>query len=70
MILKAVIPAEGLGNRFLQVTKSILKEMEPIVDKPVIHFVVEEAVILGIDDIIIITGRSKSATEDYFDASP
>lgn len=70
MIRKAVIPAAGLGTRFFPVTKSIPKEMLPIVNKPVIHFVVEEAIISGIDDIIIITGRSKGAIEDYFDASP
>jgi UTP--glucose-1-phosphate uridylyltransferase len=67
---KAVIPAAGLGTRFLPVTKSMPKEMLPIIDKPVIHYVVEEAVKSGIDDIIIITGRGKRAIEDYFDASP
>jgi UTP--glucose-1-phosphate uridylyltransferase len=69
-IHKAVIPAAGLGTRFLPVTKSMPKEMLPIIDKPVIHYVVEEAVKSGIDDIIIITGRGKRAIEDYFDASP
>jgi len=69
-IHKAVIPAAGLGTRFLPVTKSMPKEMLPIVDKPVIHYVVEEAVKSGIDDIIIITGRGKRAIEDYFDAAP
>jgi len=69
-IHKAVIPAAGLGTRFLPVTKSMPKEMLPIIDKPVIHYVVEEAVASGIDDIIIITGRGKRAIEDYFDASP
>lgn len=69
-IHKAVIPAAGLGTRFLPVTKSMPKEMLPIIDKPVIHYVVEEAVNSGIDDIIIITGRGKRAIEDYFDASP
>jgi UTP--glucose-1-phosphate uridylyltransferase len=67
---KAVIPAAGLGTRFLPVTKSMPKEMLPIIDKPVIHYVVEEAVASGIDDIIIITGRGKRAIEDYFDAAP
>jgi UTP--glucose-1-phosphate uridylyltransferase len=67
---KAVIPAAGLGIRFLPVTKSMPKEMLPIVDKPVIHYVIEEAVSSGIDDIIIITGRGKRAIEDYFDTSP
>ena len=69
-VTKAVIPAAGRGTRFLPVTKSMPKEMLPIIDKPVIHFVVEEAIASGIDDIIIITGRGKRAIEDYFDASP
>jgi UTP--glucose-1-phosphate uridylyltransferase len=69
-IRKAVIPAAGLGTRFLPVTKSMPKEMLPIIDKPVIHYVVEEAINAGIEDIIIITGRGKRAIEDYFDASP
>lgn len=69
-IHKAVIPAAGLGTRFLPVTKSMPKEMLPIIDKPVIHYVVEEAVKSGIDDIVIITGRGKRAIEDYFDAAP
>jgi UTP--glucose-1-phosphate uridylyltransferase len=69
-IRKAVIPAAGLGTRFLPVTKSMPKEMLPIIDKPVIHYVVEEAINAGIDDIIIITGRGKRAIEDYFDAAP
>jgi UTP--glucose-1-phosphate uridylyltransferase len=69
-IKKAVIPAAGIGTRFLPVTKSMPKEMLPIIDKPVIHYVVEEAVEAGIEDIIIITGRGKRAIEDYFDASP
>ena len=69
-IRKAVIPAAGLGTRFLPVTKSMPKEMLPIIDKPVIHYVVEEAINAGIEDIIIITGRGKRAIEDYFDAAP
>jgi UTP--glucose-1-phosphate uridylyltransferase len=69
-IKKAVIPAAGMGTRFLPVTKSMPKEMLPIIDKPVIHYVVEEAIEAGIDDIIIITGRGKRAIEDYFDANP
>jgi UTP--glucose-1-phosphate uridylyltransferase len=69
-IRKAIIPAAGLGTRFLPVTKSMPKEMLPIIDKPVIHYVVEEAIDAGIEDIIIITGRGKRAIEDYFDASP
>ena len=70
MIKKAVIPAAGLGTRFLPATKSMPKEMLPIIDKPVIQYVVEEAIASGIDDIIIITGRGKRAIEDYFDTSP
>jgi len=69
-IRKAVIPAAGFGTRFLPVTKSMPKEMLPIIDKPVIQYVVEEAIDAGIDDIIIITGRGKRAIEDYFDAAP
>ncbi|HQD27322.1 MAG TPA: UTP--glucose-1-phosphate uridylyltransferase GalU [Methanoculleus thermophilus] len=69
-VTKAVIPAAGLGTRFLPVTKSMPKEMLPIIDVPVIHYVVKEAVDSGIDDIIIITGRSKRAIEDYFDDAP
>ncbi|OYT61248.1 UTP--glucose-1-phosphate uridylyltransferase [Thermoplasmatales archaeon ex4484_30] len=70
VIKKAVIPAAGLGTRFLPATKSLPKEMLPIIDKPAIHMVVEEAINAGIDDIIIITGRGKRAIEDYFDDSP
>ena len=69
-VRKAVIPAAGLGTRFLPATKSMPKEMLPIVDTPAIHFVVKEAIEAGIDDIIIITGRGKRAVEDYFDESP
>ncbi|MBN1860265.1 MAG: UTP--glucose-1-phosphate uridylyltransferase GalU [Candidatus Thermoplasmatota archaeon] len=69
-IKKAVIPAAGLGTRFLPVTKSMPKEMLPIIDTPAIHYVVKEAVDTGLDDIIIITGRGKRAVEDYFDESP
>jgi len=69
-IKKAVIPAAGLGTRFLPVTKSMPKEMLPLIDRPAIHYVVAEAVASGIDDIIIITGRGKRAIEDYFDNSP
>lgn len=69
-VKKAVIPAAGLGTRFLPVTKSMPKEMLPLIDIPAIHFVVKEAVDSGIDDIIIITGRGKRAVEDYFDESP
>ena len=67
--MKAVIPAAGLGTRFLPATKAQPKEMLPIVDKPTIQFVVEEAINSGIDDILIITGRGKRAIEDHFDRS-
>lgn len=66
-IKKAVIPAAGLGTRFLPITKNSPKEMLPLVDKPAIQYVVEEAVASGIDDLIIITGRGKRAIEDHFD---
>lgn len=68
-ITKAVIPAAGLGTRFLPATKAVPKEMLPIVDKPTIQYIVEEAVKSGIEDILIITGRSKRAIEDHFDKS-
>lgn len=68
-IRKAVIPAAGLGTRFLPATKAMPKEMLPIVDKPTIQYIVEEAVASGIEDIVVITGRSKRAIEDHFDKS-
>ncbi len=68
-IRKAIIPAAGLGTRFLPATKAQPKEMLPIVDKPTIQYIVEEAVNSGIEDIIIITGRSKKSIEDHFDKS-
>ena len=68
-VSKVVIPAAGLGTRFLPMTKAQPKEMLPVVDKPVIQYVVEEAVASGIDDILIITGRGKRAIEDHFDRS-
>lgn len=68
-ITKAIIPAAGLGTRFLPVTKASPKEMLPLVDKPLIQYVVEEAVASGIRQIIIITGRGKRAIEDHFDIS-
>ncbi|PKM86811.1 MAG: UTP--glucose-1-phosphate uridylyltransferase [Firmicutes bacterium HGW-Firmicutes-12] len=68
-IRKAVIPAAGLGTRFLPATKAQPKEMLPIVDKPTIQYIVEEAIQSGIEDIIIITGRGKMAIEDHFDKS-
>jgi len=66
---KAVIPAAGLGTRFLPATKSQPKEMLPVVDKPAIQYVVEEAVRAGLTDILIVTGRGKGAIEDHFDRS-
>ncbi|MDH7479901.1 MAG: UTP--glucose-1-phosphate uridylyltransferase, partial [Syntrophomonadaceae bacterium] len=68
-VRKAVIPAAGLGTRFLPATKAQPKEMLPVVDKPSIQYIVEEAVESGIEDIIIITGRGKRAIEDHFDRS-
>ena len=68
-IRKAVFPAAGLGTRFLPATKAQPKEMLPLVDKPVIQYVIEEAVASGIEDIIIVTGRGKNAIEDHFDVS-
>src|SRR5574337_973014 len=68
-IRKAVLPAAGLGTRFLPATKAQPKEMLPIVDKPTIQYIVEEAVASGIEDIIIISGRGKRAIEDHFDKS-
>jgi UTP--glucose-1-phosphate uridylyltransferase len=69
MVKKAVIPAAGLGTRFLPATKAQPKEMLPIVDKPTIQYVVEEAVRAGIRDILIVTGRGKRTLEDHFDRS-
>jgi UTP--glucose-1-phosphate uridylyltransferase len=66
-VVKAVIPAAGLGTRFLPATKAIPKEMLPVVDKPAIQYVVEEATRAGLDDILMITGRNKGALEDHFD---
>ncbi|GGA64658.1 UTP--glucose-1-phosphate uridylyltransferase GalU [Ornithinibacillus halotolerans] len=68
-VKKAIIPAAGLGTRFLPATKAQPKEMLPIVDKPTIQYIVEEAVASGIEDIIIISGRGKRAIEDHFDIS-
>ncbi len=65
--MKAVIPAAGLGTRFLPITKSSPKEMLPIIDRPAIHYVVEEASRAGIRDIVIVTGRGKEMLEEYFD---
>jgi UTP--glucose-1-phosphate uridylyltransferase len=66
-VTKAVIPAAGLGTRFLPATKVTPKEMLPVVDKPAIQYVVEEAVAAGLDDVLVITGRSKHSIEDHFD---
>lgn len=68
-VKKAIIPAAGLGTRFLPATKAMPKEMLPIVDKPTIQYIVEEAVESGIEDIIIVTGKGKRAIEDHFDSS-
>jgi len=68
-VRKAVFPAAGLGTRFLPATKAQPKEMLPLVDKPIIQYVVEEAVHSGIENIIIVTGRGKNAIEDHFDVS-
>ncbi len=69
-VRKAVLPAAGLGTRFLPATKALPKEMLPVVDKPLIQYVVEECVASGIEMIIIVTGRGKNAIEDHFDVSP
>lgn len=68
-VRKAVIPAAGLGTRFLPATKAVPKEMIPIVDKPTLQYIIEEALASGIEDILIITGRTKRAIEDHFDRS-
>jgi len=68
-VKKAIIPAAGLGTRFLPATKAQPKEMLPIVDKPTIQYIIEEAVAAGIEEILIITGRNKRAIEDHFDKS-
>lgn len=69
-VRKAIIPAAGLGTRLLPNTKSIPKEMLPLVDKPVLQYIVEEAVAAGVEEILIITNRGKSPIEDYFDYAP
>ncbi|GAA3614341.1 UTP--glucose-1-phosphate uridylyltransferase GalU [Secundilactobacillus similis] len=69
-VRKAVIPAAGLGTRFLPATKALAKEMLPIVDKPTIQFIVEEARQSGIEDIVIVSGKSKRSIEDHFDSNP
>ncbi len=69
-VKKAIIPAAGLGTRFLPATKALAKEMLPIVDKPTIQFIVEEAISSGIEDILIVTGKGKRPIEDHFDSNP
>ncbi len=69
-VTKAVIPAAGLGTRFLPATKAIPKELLPVVDKPALEYIVEEAARAGLTDVLIITGRGKSAIEDHFDSAP
>lgn len=69
-VKKAVIPAAGLGTRFLPATKALAKEMLPIVDKPTIQFIVEEARKSGIEDIVVVDGKSKRSIEDHFDSNP
>ena len=68
-VRKAVIPAAGLGTRFLPATKALANEMLPIVDKPTIQFIVEEALKSGIEDILVVTGKSKRSIEDHFDSN-
>src|SRR5215470_6837491 len=68
-VRKAVFPAAGLGTRFLPATKSQPKEMLPLVDKPIIQYGVEEAIASGVENIIVVTGRGKTAIEDHLDAS-
>ena len=70
MINKVIIPVAGLGTRFLPATKAQPKEMLPLLDKPVIQYLVEEAAAAGISDVIFVTGRNKRAIEDHFDFSP
>lgn len=67
---KAVVPVAGLGTRFLPATKAVPKELLPVVDRPAIQYVVEEAARAGVGDVLLVTGRGKSAIEDHFDAAP
>ena len=69
IVRKAIIPAAGLGTRFLPATKSQAKEMLPIVDKPTLQYIIEEAIASGIEEILIVTGRNKKSIEDHFDRS-
>ena len=68
-VKKAIIPVAGFGTRFLPATKAQPKEMLPVVDKPVVQYLVEEAVASGVEEIIFVTGRGKRAIEDHFDVS-
>ena len=68
--VKAVIPAAGLATRFLPATKAVPKELLPVVDRPVLQYIVEEAAQAGIDDILLITGRGKTSMVDHFDRRP
>src|SRR4051794_21974794 len=70
LVRKAVVPAAGLGTRFLPATKAMPKEMLPVVDKPAIQYVVEEAARSGLTDVLMITGRNKRSLEDHFDRVP
>ena len=70
VVTKAVVPVAGLGTRFLPATKAIPKEMLPVVDRPAIQYVVEEAAAAGLNDILLVTGRGKGAIEDHFDRAP
>src|SRR3954453_5719814 len=70
MITKAVIPAAGFGTRMLPAAKAVPKELLPILDRPTIQYVVEEAAAAGIDDVLLITSRDKRALEDHFDRNP
>jgi UTP--glucose-1-phosphate uridylyltransferase len=69
-VRKAVLPVAGLGTRFLPATKAVPKEMLTVVDKPVVQYVVEEAMAAGIDHFVFVTGRNKSVIEDHFDIQP
>lgn len=68
-VKKAIIPAAGLGTRFLPATKAQAKEMLPIVDKPTLQYIIEEAIDSGIEEILIVTGRNKKCIEDHFGAT-
>ncbi len=69
-VRKAIIPAAGLGTRFLPATKALAKEMLPIVDTPTIEYIVREAIASGIEEIVIVDGKSKRSIEDHFDSNP